>query len=82
VPYQGVNATGWAICGASVARARVVRGMEHGCVVFYAVGEGSPTASGDDASLEVIGPLLPHVCCCNYCRPAFGHINYRAYPRG
>jgi hypothetical protein len=25
---------GWAIRGASVARARVVRGTEHGCVVF------------------------------------------------
>jgi hypothetical protein len=41
---------------------------------LYAVGEGSPTASGGDASLEVIGPLLPLVCCCNYCRPASGHM--------
>jgi hypothetical protein len=73
---------GRAIRGASVARARVVQGTEHGCVVFYAVGEGSPAASGEDASLEVIGPLLPRVCCCNYCRPAFGHINGRAYSRG
>jgi hypothetical protein len=32
--YQKVNATGWAIRGASVAHARVVRGTEHGCVVF------------------------------------------------
>jgi hypothetical protein len=34
VPCRGVNATGRAICGASVARARVVRGTEHGCIVF------------------------------------------------
>jgi hypothetical protein len=34
VPCQGVNATVQAIHGASVARARVVRGTEHGCVVF------------------------------------------------
>jgi hypothetical protein len=34
VPCQGVNATGQAIRGVSVARARAVRGMEHGCVVF------------------------------------------------
>jgi hypothetical protein len=30
----------------------------------------------------VVGPLLPHVCCCNYCRSAYGHINCRAYSRG
>jgi hypothetical protein len=30
----GSYATGRAIRGASVARARVVRGTEHGCVVF------------------------------------------------
>jgi hypothetical protein len=30
----------------------------------------------------VVGPLLPHVCCCNYCRSVYGHINYRAYSRG
>jgi hypothetical protein len=29
--------TGRAICGASVARARVVGGTEHGCIVFYVV---------------------------------------------
>jgi putative hemolysin len=34
VSYQGVNVKGQAIRGVSVARARVVRGMEHGCVVF------------------------------------------------
>jgi hypothetical protein len=34
VPGQGVNATGRATHGVSVARARVVRGTEHGCVVF------------------------------------------------
>jgi hypothetical protein len=34
VPCQGVNATGRATRGVSVARARVVRGMEHGCVAF------------------------------------------------
>jgi hypothetical protein len=42
---------GRAIRRASVARARVVRGMEHERVVFYAVGEGSPAISGEDASL-------------------------------
>jgi hypothetical protein len=31
---QGVNATGRTIRGASVARARAVRGTEHGRVVF------------------------------------------------
>jgi hypothetical protein len=31
---QGVNATGRATRRVSVARARVFRGMEHGCVVF------------------------------------------------
>jgi hypothetical protein len=34
LPCQGVNATGRAIRGASVARARVFRGTKHGCVVF------------------------------------------------
>jgi hypothetical protein len=34
VSCQGVNAIGRVIRGVSVARARVVRGMEHGCVVF------------------------------------------------
>jgi hypothetical protein len=34
VSCQGVNATGWATRGVSVARAQVVRGTEHGCVVF------------------------------------------------
>jgi hypothetical protein len=42
---------GRVICGASVARARVVRGTEHGCIVFYAAGEGSPAVSGEDANL-------------------------------
>jgi hypothetical protein len=51
VPCQGVNATGRAIRGASVARARVVRGTESRVRRIYAVGEGSPTASGEDASL-------------------------------
>jgi hypothetical protein len=32
--YQVVNATGRATRGVSPARARVVRGMEHECVVF------------------------------------------------
>jgi hypothetical protein len=30
----------------------------------------------------VIGPLLPHACCCNYCRSASDHIDRRAYHRG
>jgi hypothetical protein len=34
VSCQGVNATGRVTRGVSVARARVVRGMEHGCIVF------------------------------------------------
>jgi hypothetical protein len=34
VSCHGVNATGWATRGVSVARARVVRRMEHGCIVF------------------------------------------------
>jgi hypothetical protein len=34
LPCRGVNATGRAIRGVAVARARVVRGMEHGRVVF------------------------------------------------
>jgi hypothetical protein len=34
VSCQGVNATGRATRRVSVARARVVRGTEHGCVVF------------------------------------------------
>jgi hypothetical protein len=28
----------------------------------------------------VVGPLLLHVCCCNYCRSAYGHTNRRVYP--
>jgi hypothetical protein len=27
----------------------------------------------------VVGPLLLRACCCNYCRPAYGHANCRAY---
>jgi hypothetical protein len=73
---------GRAIRGASVACARVIQGTEHGCIVFYAMGEGSPAVSGEDASLEVIGLLLPRVCRCNYCWPVFGHINGRAYSCG
>jgi hypothetical protein len=34
LPCRGVNATGRTIRGAAVARARVVRGTEHGRVVF------------------------------------------------
>jgi hypothetical protein len=34
LPRRGVNATGRAVRGAAVARARVVRGLEHGRVVF------------------------------------------------
>jgi hypothetical protein len=34
VSCKGVNATGRAIRGVSIASERVVRGMEHGCVVF------------------------------------------------
>jgi hypothetical protein len=34
VSCQGVNATGRVTRGVSVARARVVRGTEHGCVIF------------------------------------------------
>jgi hypothetical protein len=34
VSCQGVNATGRATRGVSVARVRVIRGTEHGCVVF------------------------------------------------
>jgi hypothetical protein len=30
----------------------------------------------------VVGPLLPSARCCNYCRSAHGHTNYRVYPRG
>jgi hypothetical protein len=30
----------------------------------------------------VVGPLLPYVCCCNYCRSAYGHTNCRVYPHG
>jgi hypothetical protein len=49
---------------------------------LYSAGEGSLAVSGEDASLWVIGLLLPHVCCRNYCRSAFGHIDRRASPRG
>jgi hypothetical protein len=28
----------------------------------------------------VVGPLLPYVCGCNYCRSAYGHTNRRVYP--
>jgi hypothetical protein len=49
---------------------------------LYSVGEGSPVASGGDASLQAIGPLLPPVSCCNYCRSAFGHVDRRASSRG
>jgi hypothetical protein len=30
----------------------------------------------------VVGPLLPYVCCCNYCRSAYGHTNCHVYPHG
>jgi hypothetical protein len=41
VSCQGVKVTGWATRGVSVARARVVRATEHGCVVFM-LGEKAP----------------------------------------
>jgi hypothetical protein len=49
---------------------------------LHAVGEGSPAASGGDASLQAIWPLLPLVCCRHYRRSTFGHINCRASSRG
>jgi hypothetical protein len=30
----------------------------------------------------VVGPLLPYVCCCNYCRSAYGHTNCHVYSHG
>jgi hypothetical protein len=45
-------------------------------------GRGLFAASGGDAGLQAIQPLLLLVCCCNYCRPTFGHIDRRASPRG
>jgi hypothetical protein len=47
---------------------------------LHTVGEGSSVASGGDASLQAIRPLLPTVCC-NYCRSTFGHIDRRASSR-
>jgi hypothetical protein len=51
VSCQEVNATGRPTRGVSVACARVVRGTGTRVRRLYAVGEGSPTASGEDASL-------------------------------
>jgi hypothetical protein len=42
---------------------------------------GREPAGGTRAWL-VVEPLLPRVCCCNYRRSAYGHINCRAYSRG
>jgi hypothetical protein len=42
---------------------------------------GGCEPGGGTRAWSVVGSLLPHVCCCNYCRPAFGHINCRAYSR-
>jgi hypothetical protein len=90
-PCQGVNATGWAIRGASVACARVVRGTEHGCVVFMLWERalrlscrfrgGCEPGGGTRAGL-VVGPLPPSVRCCNYYRSAYGHTDYHVYPCG
>jgi hypothetical protein len=91
VPCQGVNATGRAILGVSVARARVVRGTKHECVVFMLWERalrlscrfrGGCEPRGGTRAWLVVGPLPPSVHCCNYYRPALGHINCRAYPRG
>jgi hypothetical protein len=30
----------------------------------------------------VVGPLLPHVYCCNYCLSTCGQTNRRVYPHG
>jgi hypothetical protein len=65
---------------------------------LYAVGEGTPDLgyrqwprsylrggcepAGGTRVCLVVGPLLPHACCCNYCRPAYDHATCRAYPYG
>jgi hypothetical protein len=70
VPYQGVNATGRVIRGVSVARARVIRGTEHGCVVFMLWERalrlscrfrGGCEPGGGTRVWFVVGPLPPSV---------------------
>jgi hypothetical protein len=70
---------GRAIRGAAACVSRSRNGTRARCL--HAVGEGSPAASGGDASLQAILLLLPPVCC-NYCRSTFGHIDHRASSRG
>jgi hypothetical protein len=70
---------GWAIRGAAACASRSRNGTW--ARRLYAVGEGSPAASGGDAGLQAIRPLLPPVCC-NYCRSTFGHIDRHASSHG
>jgi hypothetical protein len=42
--------------------------------------EGGREPVGVTRAWLVVGPLLPYVCGCNYCRSAYGHINRHVYP--
>jgi hypothetical protein len=88
VSCQGVNATGRAIREVSIARALVVRGKEHGCIIFMLWEraplplQGRMRACRWDQGLvggwtaASVRPLLQLL------RSTYGHTNCHVYPRG